>query len=91
MGALLLVVTAVLCVAALRTSPRTALAVVLFSIALVPGSLTVPGAPGVLTVHRLVLLAAGANVVLRRRRGQLRCGLLLWSGVCCSSWGSSAF
>jgi hypothetical protein len=45
--------------------PGVALGVLVGTVVLVPGSLPLPGGPGFLTVHRLVLLAAAAGLVRR--------------------------
>lgn len=71
MGLLLVVGAAALALAAFLRPPRDALIVLVGTVVLVPGSLTLPGAPGVLTVHRLVLLGAAAGVVRCCRRGEL--------------------
>ena len=70
-GLVLLLVVVVLAGAALCAPSRAALGVVLGTFLLVPGILAPPGAPGVLTVHRLVLLAAVAGVVRQCRAGDL--------------------
>jgi len=67
---LLLVVLALACVA-LRAPSRVALGVVLGTFLLVPGLIAPPGAPGVLTVHRVVLVAALLGVARQCRRGTL--------------------
>lgn len=71
MGLLLVVGAAGLALAAFLRPPLTALVVLAGTVALVPGSLPLPGAPGVLTVHRLVMLAAGAGLVRQCRRQEL--------------------
>ena len=76
MDLLLVAGAAALAIVALLRPPREALVVLVATVVLVPGSLTIPGAPGVLTVHRLVMLAAGAGLVLRCRRGALPWELL---------------
>ncbi|MFN2536585.1 MAG: hypothetical protein ABR549_00355 [Mycobacteriales bacterium] len=71
MGLLLVAGAAALAGLGFLTRPRTALAVLVGTVVLVPGSLVPPGVPGVLTVHRLVMLAAAAGVVWRCVRSEL--------------------
>ncbi|MDX6220496.1 MAG: hypothetical protein QOJ48_2177 [Frankiales bacterium] len=71
MGLLLVVGAVALAVAAALLRPPAALGVLVATVVLVPGSLTVPGAPGVLTVHRLVLAGALVGVVRRCHRREL--------------------
>src|SRR5439155_23867072 len=71
MGLLLVVGAAALALLAFWRPPVTALVVLVGTVVLVPGSLTLPGAPGVLTVHRFVMLAAAAGLLRRCRRGEL--------------------
>ena len=71
MGALLVLAAGALAAAAFLLRPRGALTLLVGVVVLVPGSLPVPGAPGVLTVHRLVLAAALAGLVRRCQRHDL--------------------
>lgn len=71
MGLLLVVGAAALVLAAALLRPPAALGVLVATVVLVPGSLTLPGAPGVLTVHRLVLAGALLGVVRRCQRHEL--------------------
>lgn len=73
MGLLLLAGVALVSLAAVRCRPGTAVALVLATIALVPGTLPLPGLPGVLTVHRVVLAAALLGLVRR-----CACGDVPW-------------
>lgn len=71
MGLLLVVGAAALALLAFAARPPLALATLTATVVLVPGSLTVPPAPGVVTVHRLVLLGAAAGLVWRGVRREL--------------------
>ena len=66
----LAIVTALVAAAALCRA-GTALAVVLATIVLVPGTLPVPGAPGLFTIHRVVVLAALSGLLWRCLRGDV--------------------
>lgn len=70
-GAALLAVAVLLAGAALSLRPGKALIVVLATIVLVPGSLPLPAGPGVLTIHRFVVLAALLGLVWRCALGEL--------------------
>lgn len=71
MGLLLLLVVVALCRLAWRGTPFQAFAVFVGTIALVPGSLTLPALPGILTVHRVVLVVAGLGLLRRCHRREL--------------------
>ncbi|MDX6217812.1 MAG: hypothetical protein QOG99_3396 [Frankiales bacterium] len=61
----LLAVVLALTVSAVLLPPGRALAVVLATLVLVPGTLPFPGGPGILTIHRVVVLAALLGLVRR--------------------------
>lgn len=71
MAVLLLLLVVVLCRAVWRADPQRALWILVLTVVLVPGSLPVPLGPGVLTVHRAVLVAALAGLLRRTHRGEL--------------------
>lgn len=71
MGLLLMAGVALASLAAVRCRPGTVIAIVLGTIALVPGTLPLPGLPGVATVHRVVLAAALVGLVRRCVRGEV--------------------
>jgi hypothetical protein len=70
-AALLVAIAAVLAAAAALAPPPRALVAMLITLVLVPGTLPPPGFPGVLTVHRIVWIAALAGVL---RRGLIGTG-----------------
>ena len=70
-GLVLLLVVLALVGVAVRAPTRIALALVLGTYLLVPGIIAPPGAPGVLTVHRVVLVAALLGVARQCRAGAL--------------------
>lgn len=67
----LLAIVVVLAAAAAACRPGPALAVLMGTVVLVPGALPVPGLPGLLTVHRVVVLAALAGLLWRCLRRDL--------------------